>query len=407
MNAYQIEDTSHTPGLQVKVPPPARDESSTSNMNFLLDGLRAAGKGKAFDRVQLHARGEYRTYLCLDGHVTPTPDSCLHRLCPRCRQRRILTWGESLLDAVGAAEKGYVFEALCELNPKHIGDALSKAVRSQGAAAFFDIRPTPDDKWRVVAVVVGHDSSGVEVIEDAIRKATGGKMVSRRIFNINDLGKTLDESAVRLTDFRGSINKLHEYLMASFGHQIKRKRERRSGVQSNDGIDRSVCSEPEEAAAQFQARLSESQFAIDYPESVKTVANGESGGGRSETLLSDMEVTPLHSGIANQEGGSIIMSNAGGNTSSGGNGKPLKVKGGPSAAPEAGKTTHVSFAPSDSIRPGPQCSVCGKATIFIGTYKPRNGRMEKVGTDGNGPPEIEGRKIFEPTGELRARLRDE
>ena len=137
MNALQVEDTRLDLGFQVAVPRPAPDESSPSNINFLLDGLRAAGKVGASDRVELHASGNYHLFLCSGGHITTRPNSCNYKLCPWCRQRRLETWGMSLFNATCAVGEGYVFEALCGLNPKTIRKFLSKSGTVPGSGGIL------------------------------------------------------------------------------------------------------------------------------------------------------------------------------------------------------------------------------------------------------------------------------
>ena len=67
------------------------------------------------------------------------------------------------------------------------------------------------------------------------------------------------------------------------------------------------------------------------------------------------------------------------------------------------KTVPVSFRPSDTIQTGRPCGVCGEPTAVLGLYQVGGGRLKLV--KGNGPIELDPREVFEPTGELHARLR--
>ena len=378
MYATQVEFITKARPTQPRVPIPLPEEGTPSAVEILAQALEDVGQPDKASRVRQHAQGNYWIDRCPD-HDNCWPESDGQGLCPWCRWQKLKRWMTSLLEGREVAdEEVFIVEAFVELLPDRVKAVLRRFVLGNKGRAVFNFTPMEGKAWRLSVVTVGIDSSALGAVVAAISKESDRGLVSTARYPLAEIGDVLDRAAPRLRDFEGKPERLREYLRAHFGHQVIRPRKSRNKPETN--ANGAAFLEPEEAADAISGLVVQAGSDTQIKKEGEVQMNTGNGNRDPQYAPDSLEY-----------------------------GDPAAPQKPPEAANDPGQPPDgwgpASMRAEMAVREGRPCPICGKPTERLGLYQLAGGRLVRI--SGNGPSEMDPRKVFDATGELRARAYDE
>ena len=394
MYAFQIKDTPQHAPLQYEVPAPRPEERMPAYSEDLVTQLERMGNVELAGKVRKHANRYFRLNFHEGGRICAYPLSCGNSLEPWCRWQKLKRRRESLLKVEILGSLGYTFEALSPLSDDAVG-LIKKAVRKKiyphRGVGVIDFVPVEFNKWRMVLVTTGLSGDAIAELMSGLQSLSVGLgLISGRSFPLDELGEELDRVMPRLRDFEGRSEMLRDYLGINFGKTTMTPKSPKSKLPPLDIGAGGLHCEPEEAAEMFEARLKgKFEPSVGIPPTEEASFMNFDNAERptpsqypADTLEQQGRIYPISTG----------------EPSTG-----LGVPTGDAQDTVPPKTTSVSYRSENAIYTGRPCHMCRMPIKSSAEYQLVGKVFENF--TGNCPDEIPARDVFEPSGELRERLR--